>query len=138
MIVPRPPFTQVQIIAPVIVSGIYIAAMSALPTEVRRKLSALIIAGAGCVYYGAGFGWWEVVFCLPMLWLAYRGLDDFRFVGVGWLLHIVWDVLHHLYGNPILPFVPLSSAGCAICDLGLAAWYLAGGPTPRSVQRLAA
>jgi Family of unknown function (DUF6010) len=39
-----------------------------------------------------------------------------------------WDVVHHLYGNPIVPFAPLSSAGCAVCDLVLAGWYFAGAP----------
>ena len=38
--------------------------------------------------------------------------------------------MHHLYGSPIVPFIPLSSAGCAICDLGLAAWYFADAPSP--------
>ena len=65
-----------------------------------------------------------------MSFVAYRGLEDYRFVGAGWVLHTAWDVTHHLYGNPIIPFLPLSSFGCAICDLGLAAWYFAGAPSP--------
>jgi hypothetical protein len=62
--------------------------------------------------------------------IAYRGLHDYRFIGTGWVLHTMWDIVHHFYGNPIMPFVPLSSAGCAICDLALAAWYFAGAPSP--------
>ncbi len=50
-----------------------------------------------------------------------------NFIGVGWLLHTAWDVLHHLYGNPIIPFVPTSSLGCAICDPVIAVWCFAGG-----------
>ena len=30
--------------------------------------------------------------------------------------------------SAIVPFVPTSSAGCAICDLGLALWYFLGAP----------
>jgi len=37
-------------------------------------------------------------------------------------------VLHHLYGNPIIPFAPTSSLGCAICDPVIAIWCFAGAP----------
>ncbi|MFI7130965.1 DUF6010 family protein [Nonomuraea sp. NPDC050153] len=50
-------------------------------------------------------------------------------MGAGWLLHTAWDVLHHLQGNPILPFAALSSFGCAICDPVVALWCFAGGPS---------
>ena len=135
MIVPRPPAGAIQIVAPIIVSAVYIGIMCLLTEPVRHRLSALIIAGAGGVYFGAGFGIWEALFCIPMFWLAYRGLDDYRWVGVGWIFHIGWDILHHLYGAPILPFIPLSSFGCAICDSGLALWYLLGAPVPQFMRR---
>jgi hypothetical protein len=64
-----------------------------------------------------------------MTFVAYRGLSDYRFIGMGWLLHTAWDVVHHLYGNPIVSFVPGSSAGCAICDPVLALWYFRGAPS---------
>jgi Family of unknown function (DUF6010) len=35
-------------------------------------------------------------------YLAYWGLRDYRFIGIGWLLHTVWDVSHYLYGTPIV------------------------------------
>jgi hypothetical protein len=56
-------------------------------------------------------------------------LDDYRAIAIGWVLHTCWDIAHHLYGNPIIPFEATSSIGCAVCDLGLAAWYFAGAPT---------
>lgn len=126
IIVPRPPLTSANILAPIVVSGLFVSAMSLVYEPDRRKLSALLIAGAGAVYFGAGFGWWEVAFCGLLTWLAFRGLDDYRYIGLGWVLHIGWDILHHLYGRSILPFVPLSSAGCAICDTGIAIWYFLG------------
>jgi len=63
------------------------------------------------------------------IWLAFRALTDYRFVGLGWMLHVGWDILHHLYGHPILPFIPLSSFGCAVCDTGIAIWYFLGAPS---------
>jgi hypothetical protein len=42
-------------------------------------------------------------------------------------LHI-WDVLHHLFGNPIIPFLPASSIGCAVCDVVIALWCFAAAP----------
>ncbi len=126
MIVPRPELTLPNIVGPVVTSALFIAAMSLLREPKRQRLSALFIAGAGGVYFGAGFGWWEVAFYALFTFLAFKGWSDYRFVGLGWVLHVVWDVLHHLYGRSILPFLPLSSAGCAICDTGIAIWYFLG------------
>jgi Family of unknown function (DUF6010) len=50
-------------------------------------------------------------------------------------MHTCWDLVHHFYGQPIIPIAPDSSAGCAICDLLLAAWYFLGA---RSIFGLAA
>jgi hypothetical protein len=96
----------------------------------RQQFSAIMLAGAGAAYLGGGLGVWEFGFCAMMTFVAYRGLQDYRFIGTGWILHTLWDVAHHLYGNPIVPFLPMSSAGCAICDLALAAWYFADAPSP--------
>lgn len=64
-----------------------------------------------------------------MLIIAYKGLNNYTYIGVGWMLHTVWDVLHHLYGNPIIPFDVSSSLGCAICDPIIALWYFLKAPT---------
>jgi len=61
--------------------------------------------------------------------LRYKGLNSYRFIGLGWILHTGWDVMHYLYGNPIVPLVSTSSLGCAICDPFIAAWCLAGAPS---------
>jgi hypothetical protein len=87
-----------------------------------------MIAGAGAAYLNGGLGVWEFAFTPAVTFCAYKGLRDYRFVGVGWLLHTAWDVVHHRYGTPIIPFAPKSSAGCAVCDLFLALWCFAGGP----------
>ena len=121
---------------PVFVAIAFIAAVSLLREPKRRQFSALVIAGAGATYFGAGFGFWEVAFCALMTWLAFSALDDYRYAGVGWLLHVGWDVLHHLRGHPILPFLPLSSAGCAICDSVIAIWYFLGAPSFYGAIRL--
>ncbi len=124
-----PPLNLLHVVLPIVIAGVFIAAMSLLREPSRRHLSALLIAGAGATYFGGGFGFWEVGFCALFTWLAFRALEDYRFVGIGWVLHVGWDILHHLYGHPILPFVPLSSAGCAIFDTGIAIWYFFGAPS---------
>jgi hypothetical protein len=124
-----------QKLLPLAVALVIIAAFSLLREPARRTWSALFIAGAGAAYLAGGFGPWEMIFPLLMTPIAYWGLKDYRFLGAGWLLHAGWDVLHHLYGNPILPFDPASSAGCAICDVGLAAWYFFGAPSIFGVGR---
>src|SRR5258708_16695863 len=84
---------------------------------------------------GGGFGLWEMAFTVVMMVPSYKGLGSYTFIGIGWLLHTAWDILHHLYGNPLLPFDPTSSLGCAICDPVIAAWCFAGAPSLWEILR---
>lgn len=97
--------------------------------DARRRFNAVVVAGAGAAYLSGGFGPWELAFATLATAVAYRGLTSWGWIGVAWLLHTAWDVLHHRYGNVIIPFAPTSSFGCAICDPALAVWCFAGGPS---------
>lgn len=121
--------TLPELISPLFVAVMVIAGCSLFREPARQQFSALLISGAGAAYLSGGLGGWEFGFCALLTFMAFRGLADYRFIGAAWLLHTAWDVVHHLYGNPIVPFVPTSSAGCAICDVGLAAWYFYGAPS---------
>src|SRR5689334_23940308 len=89
-----------------------------------------MIAGAGAACLNGAFGVWEFVFCAIVMFFAFRGLQSYTAIGIGWLLlHTGWDVSHHLYGTPIVPFVATSSLGCAICDPVIAAWCFVGAPS---------
>jgi hypothetical protein len=119
-----------DILGPVIVAVVYVSLCSLFKEPNRRKFNAIFVAGAGAAYLsGGGFGVWEFAFTAVITYLAYRGLGSYAFIGVAWLLHTVWDALHHLYGNPIVSFVEHSSLGCAICDPVIALWCFAGGPS---------
>jgi hypothetical protein len=118
-----------SVLAPILIGIIFILVMSLLPDEPRRTLNALLIAGAGAVYWSGGLGVWEFPFGAVMTYVAYRGLRSWRWIGVGWLLHTAWDLVHHWKGNPIVPFAPDSSFGCAVCDPVIALWCFAGGPS---------
>ena len=129
MIYPRPEPTILQVVAAPVIAAAFIAACSLFKEPNRRNFSAIVLAGAGAAYLSGGFGKWEFAFGTLMALVAFWGLTDYRLIGAGWILHTVWDVLHHLYGNPIVPFVPTSSLGCAICDPVLAIWYFLGAPS---------
>jgi hypothetical protein len=43
-------------------------------------------------------------------------------------MHAAWDLPHHLWGNPIWPFMRTSSFGCFVFDSLIAVWFLAGSP----------
>lgn len=121
--------TILHFVWPVLVALALIALMSLFPEPGRRKFSAVFLSGAGGAYLSGGFGLWEFAFCAGMTALAFAGLSHYRAIAAGWLAHTAWDCLHHLYGNPIIPFEPMSSFGCAICDPVLAAWYAVGAPS---------
>ncbi|MGE8517027.1 MAG: DUF6010 family protein [Alcaligenes nematophilus] len=118
-----------HLVLPVLVALVLIALISLLAEPARQKFSAIFLAGAGAAYLSGGFGLWEFAFCAVMTVLAYLGLSHYRAIAIGWLAHSAWDYLHHLYGNPIIPFEPMSSFGCTLCDPMLAAWYALGAPS---------
>src|SRR5262245_21194676 len=119
----------VDIMAPVVVATLFIVVTSTLKEPQRRHFNAIMIAGAGAAYLNGGLGLWEFAFTAVVTYCAYKGLNSYGFIGLGWLLHTGWDVMHHLYGNPIVPFYPTSSLGYAICDPIIAVWCLAGAPS---------
>ncbi|WP_134091155.1 DUF6010 family protein [Olivibacter sp. XZL3] len=124
-----PEFTWINAVVAIWIAFAFISIMSFVKEPNRQKLNAIIIAGAGGVYWDGGLGVWEFVFGSVMLFVAYQGLKHYYFIGIGWLLHTAWDLLHHLYGNPIVYLEPASSAGCAVCDPILALWFFFGAPT---------
>ena len=125
-----------SVLAPILIGLAFVAVMSLTPEPTRRTLNALLVAGAGAAYLSSGaLGPWELLGATAVTFCAYRGLTSYRWIGVGWLLHTVLDVVHHLLGRPILPFSPHSSFGCAICDPVIALWCFAGGPSLRQLRR---
>jgi hypothetical protein len=122
--------TTIQWIMPVVTAIVFILLTSLIKEPARKNFMAILIGGAGGAYLsGGGFGLWEMAFSTVLTICAYKGLHSYRFIGIGWMLHTAWDILHHLYGNPLLPFDLTSSLGCAICDPVIALWCFAGAPS---------
>ncbi len=97
-------------VSPILVGIAYCLLMSLIKEPHRRRFNAIMLAGAGAAYLsGGGFGPWEVPFTALMAYVAYRGLESWTFIGIGWLLHTAWDVAHWLKGQPILHFAHDSS-----------------------------
>jgi hypothetical protein len=118
------------VVGPVVVGLVYIALASLFPEPTRQKVNAVVLAGAGAVYISGGsLGLGELAFTAVVTVCAFRGLADYRWLGVGWLLHTAWDVVHHVRGAPIIPELAHSSYGCAICDPVIAIWLFLGAPS---------
>ena len=115
----------------------YVLLMSLVREPHRKRLNAVMLAGAGAAYLSAGgFGAGEYVFTAAVTYCAYRGLESWKFIGIGWMLHAGWDLLHYATGKPpIVPFAHDSSLGCAICDPVIALWCLRGGPPVTGLLR---
>jgi len=124
-----------DVAAPILIGLGYVLVCSFLKEPARKNFNAIMIAGAGAAYLNGGFGIWEFLFTSAVTFCAYKGLHSYGFIGIGWLIHTGWDVLHHLYGTPIVPFAPTSSLGCAICDPVIAAWCFAGAPSVTNLFR---
>jgi hypothetical protein len=116
-------------IGPLLGAAGFVAVMSLVREPIRHNLNALLVAGSTLAYLSGGFGVWELAYPAVATPVAYLALRSYRFVGIGWLMHAGWDVLHHLFGNPIWPFMPTSSFGCLLFDSAIAVWFFAGAPT---------
>ncbi|MBL4827565.1 MAG: hypothetical protein JKY66_07610 [Spongiibacteraceae bacterium] len=124
------PLHWMDFVGPIIPAGIFIVIMSFIAEPTRQRFNAIFVAGAGAVYLSnGGLGAGEFIFTAVITLLAYKGLNNYRYIGIAWLLHTGWDLLHHFYGNPIFPLSVNSSMGCAICDLVLGIWFLLGAPS---------
>jgi hypothetical protein len=120
--------TTMDVLGPAIGAGLFVLAMSFVREPSRRTLNAVIVAGASGVYLSGGFGIWELAYPVLVTPVIYRALQSYRYIGIAWLMHAAWDLPHHLWGNPIWPFMPTSSLGCVVFDSLIAVWFLAGAP----------
>jgi hypothetical protein len=116
-------------VGPVIAAALFVLLMSFVREPTRRTFNAILVTGASGVYLNGGFGVWELLYPLIALPVAYRGLRSYRFIGLAWVMHSCWDLPHHLWGNPIWPFMPTSSFGCMIFDALIAVWFFANAPS---------
>lgn len=121
-------FSAMTALGAVVIAGLYISIFSLVKEPQRQIINALIIVGAGAVYWSGGLGFYEFPLGVIMIFLAYKGLKNYKYLALGWMVHTVYDLLHHIYGSPIVPMESSSSAGCAICDPILALWLFNGAP----------
>ncbi len=124
-----PQFPVTEAVAAVVVALVFIAIMSLVKEPNRQKINAIILAGAAGMYWRGGLEQWEFIFGTLLLIVAFQGLKHYYYISIGWLMHTGWDIVHHLYGNPIIYLDASSSAGCAVCDPILALWFFLGAPT---------
>ncbi len=86
-----------SIVMPIVIGLNCVSLISLIPEPHRRQVNAVLVGGAGAAYLsGGGLGYWEFVLPIVMTYVAYRGLSSWTWIGIGWLLHTAWDVLHHL------------------------------------------
>jgi uncharacterized protein DUF6010 len=128
-----PPFLVMDYVGPAVAAVVFVLIMSRVKEPARRTVNAILVAGASGVYLsGGGFGPCELIYPAIATPIVFFGLQSYRFIGFAWLMHAAWDLAHHVWGNPIWPFMPASSFGCLIFDAFIAVWFLAGAPSPLS------
>jgi hypothetical protein len=123
------PLAVMDYAGPAMGAIVFVTLMSLVAEPTRRTLNAIILAGASGVYLSGGLGPWEVIYPVIATPIAFAGLRSYTFIAIGWLMHSCWDIAHHLWGNPIWPFMPNSAFGCMLFDAMIAAWFLAGAPS---------
>jgi Family of unknown function (DUF6010) len=124
-----PDFTFANIILALILFPIFITIMSLLKEPLRQKINAGLIAVAGGAYINAGLMPFDQLFNVLLVFIAYKGLQNYKFIALGWLLHTCWDIVHHFYGKPIDITIPDSTNVCAFFDVFIAIWFYYGAPS---------
>jgi hypothetical protein len=127
------PLHAADYLGPAVAGLVFVLVMSLVREPARRTYNAIFVAGAMGAYIGGGLGLWELPFAAVGSVVAYHGLRSPRFIGIAWLMHSAWDLVHHFFGNPIWPFVETSSFGCCVFDAVIAVWFVAGAPPSRVV-----
>ena len=130
-----PEIHSLDVIVPFANALLFVLIMGLVPEPARQHFNAILVAGAGSAYLNGGLGGWEFAYIPLATAVAYKGLSSYRYIGVAWLLHTGWDVMHHLYAIPIWPWQPTSSAGCAVFDAVIGIWFLSGAPSTRALLR---
>jgi len=125
----RPPLQVMDSVGPALGALVFVVVMSLLKEPTRRRFNAMFVAGTAGVYLSGGLGPWELVYPAIVAPIAYFALESYPLIGVLWLMHAAWDLVHHVWGNPIWPFMATSSWGCMIFDSAIALWFFAGAPT---------
>jgi hypothetical protein len=125
-----PSLHLIDYVGPSLGAIVFVAIMSLVKEPARRNYNAIFVAGASGVYLSGGLGLWELLYtAIAGGVVAYLGLRSHRFIGLAWLMHAGWDLVHHFYGNAIWPFMPTSSFGCMIFDALIAIWFFADAPS---------
>ena len=127
-------FGTFDVLAATTVAIVFVMLVSLLREPTRQRFMAIFVAGAGSAYLNGGLGGWEFLFTAVATYVAYRGLESYRWIAIAWLMHTAWDVVHHLYGDPIMFFMPSSSAQCAVMDALIAVWFWYGAPSPYDLR----
>ena len=120
---------------PLIPALLFVLTMSAVPEPVRLRLNAVIAAGFATLYINGGLGFWEFAYMGVATVPAYLGQRSYRWIGVAWLMHTGWDLVHHFHGNPLWHWSESSSMGCAVMDAAVAVWFFAGAPSVYAWRR---
>jgi Family of unknown function (DUF6010) len=122
-------FTLANFWLALILFPIFITIMSLLKEPWRQKVNAGLIAVAGGAYINGGLLPFDNLFNILLVFIAYHGLKDYKYIALGWILHTCFDIAHHFYGNPIDPAVPYSTNVCAFFDPMIAIWFYYGAPS---------
>jgi Family of unknown function (DUF6010) len=124
-----PDFTLANFILAIILAPIFIIIMSLLKEPLRQKINAGLIAVAGGAYINAGLMPFDQLFNVVLVFVAYKGLQNYKFIALGWIIHTCWDIVHHFYGHPIDFAVPESTNVCAFFDVLIAIWFFFNAPS---------
>lgn len=118
----------IRLLPPALAGLLFVAVLARITEPVRHRILAVTAAGFSTLYVAGGLGPWELLYMVPAAYVAYRALTSYRFVALAWLMHPVWDLVHHIAGQPLWAWAPGSSLGCAVFDpiVALWAWRLAG------------
>lgn len=122
-------FSLMFVLQNVVYAIVFVLVVGAIKEPIRQKSMAIMIAMAGGLfayppYAELGFMWGAAIAVC-----GYFGLKSYKFIGLGWILHAIWDTLRYSQDAGLVGQAPHSSLGCAVFDPMIALWFFFGAPS---------
>ena len=122
-----------EILPPIGQSLIFVFLISIIREPYRQRSMAIMLALAGGVYINNAYQLMPEIFALVIAIFSLLGLKNYKFIGIGWLLHSAYDWIHYTNGFPMINHAPGSAFGCAIFDIGIAVYFFFNAPNLLSI-----
>lgn len=122
-------FSLMFVLQNVLFAIAFVLVVGAIKEPIRQKAMAIMLAMAGGMFAYPPYAELGFLWGVGIAVCGYFGLRSYKFIGIGWILHGVWDTFRYSQDAGLVGMGPHSSLGCAVFDPMIALWFFLGAPS---------